>query len=48
MVRPGDRLLMVCQMVREKRMVAQCYAQAFVGMKMVFDGKVQGIPLNRE
>jgi 3-hydroxyacyl-[acyl-carrier-protein] dehydratase len=48
MVRPGDRLVMICQMIREKRMVAQCYAQAFVGAKMVFDGKVQGIPLRAE
>src|SRR5262245_60908075 len=48
MVRPGDRLVMVCQMIREKRMVAQCYAQGFVGTKMVFDGKVQGIPLRPE
>jgi 3-hydroxyacyl-[acyl-carrier-protein] dehydratase len=47
MVRPGDRLVMVCQMVREKRLMAQCYAQGFVGSKMVFDGKVQGIPLRR-
>ena len=45
MVRPGDRLVMVCQMTREKKMVAQCYAQGFVGTRMVFDGKVQGIPL---
>jgi len=45
MVRPGDRLVMVCRMVREKRMMAQCYAQGFVGTKMVFDGKVQGFPL---
>jgi hypothetical protein len=35
-------------MIREKRVVAQCYAQGFVGAKMVFDGKVQGIPINRE
>ena len=47
MVRPGDRLLMVCRMIREKRMMAQCYAQGFVGTKMVFDGKVQGIPLRQ-
>jgi hypothetical protein len=32
-------------MIREKRMAAQCYAQGFVGERMVFDGKVQGIPL---
>lgn len=48
MVRPGDRLVMVCQMIREKRMVAQCYSQGFVGSKMVFDGKVQGIALRAE
>lgn len=48
MVRPGDRLVMVCEMVREKRAVAQCYSQGFVGSRMVFDGKVQGIPLKSE
>jgi 3-hydroxymyristoyl/3-hydroxydecanoyl-(acyl carrier protein) dehydratase len=48
MVRPGDRLTMVCQMIREKRMAAQCYAQGFVDSKMVFDGKIQGIPLRAE
>lgn len=48
MVRPGDRLLMVCCMIREKRMAAQCYAQGFVNNRMVFDGKVQGIPLRPE
>jgi 3-hydroxyacyl-[acyl-carrier-protein] dehydratase len=47
MVRPGDRLLMVCRMIREKRIMAQCYAQGFVGAKMVFDGKVQGFPLRQ-
>jgi 3-hydroxyacyl-[acyl-carrier-protein] dehydratase len=47
MVRPGDRLIVICQMIREKRLVAQCYAQGFVGSKMVFDGKLQGIPLRR-
>jgi 3-hydroxyacyl-[acyl-carrier-protein] dehydratase len=47
MVRPGDRLVMVCRMIREKRLMAQCYAQGFVGTKMVFDGKVQGIPLRQ-
>lgn len=48
MVRPGDRLVMVCQMVRVKKMMAQCFAQAFVGSKMVFDGKVTGVPLRSE
>lgn len=48
MVRPGDRLIMACKMVREKSVVAQCYSQGFVGTKMVFDGKVQGIPLKPE
>ncbi len=47
MVHPGDRLFMVCRMIREKRLMAQCYAQGFVGTKMVFDGKVQGIPLRQ-
>jgi 3-hydroxyacyl-[acyl-carrier-protein] dehydratase len=47
MVRPGDRLVMVGQMTRERKMIAECTIQGFVGEKMVFEAKVQGIPLNR-
>ena len=47
MVRPGDRLVMVGQMTRERKMIAECAVQGFVANKMVFEANVQGIPLNR-
>jgi 3-hydroxyacyl-[acyl-carrier-protein] dehydratase len=47
MVRPGDRLVLIGQMTRERKMIAECYVQGFIGDKMVFDAKVQGIPLNK-
>jgi 3-hydroxyacyl-[acyl-carrier-protein] dehydratase len=46
-VRPGDRLVLVGQMTRERKMIAECSVQGFVGAKMMFEAKVQGIPLNR-
>ncbi|HLW67324.1 MAG TPA: 3-hydroxyacyl-ACP dehydratase FabZ family protein [Gemmataceae bacterium] len=45
---PGDRLLLVAKVTREKKFIAQSDVQAFVGDKMVFDAKVSGIPLRRE
>jgi 3-hydroxyacyl-[acyl-carrier-protein] dehydratase len=47
MVRPGDRLVIVGRMTRERKMIAECSTQGFVGERMVFEAKVQGIPLNR-
>jgi 3-hydroxyacyl-[acyl-carrier-protein] dehydratase len=45
---PGDRLVVVAKVTREKKFIAQSDVQAFVGDKMVFDAKVSGIPLRRE
>ncbi|HEV3146599.1 MAG TPA: hotdog domain-containing protein [Gemmataceae bacterium] len=45
---PGERLVLVAQVTREKRFIAQSDVQGFVGSKMVFDAKVSGIPLRRE
>jgi 3-hydroxyacyl-[acyl-carrier-protein] dehydratase len=45
---PGDRLVLVAKVTREKKFIAQSDVQAFVGEKMVFDAKVSGIPLRRE
>ena len=47
MVRPGERLVLIGQMTRERKMIAECSVQGFVGAKMMFEAKVQGIPLNR-
>jgi 3-hydroxyacyl-[acyl-carrier-protein] dehydratase len=45
---PGERLVLVAQVTREKKFIAQSDVQGFVGRKMVFDAKVSGIPLRRE
>ena len=45
---PGDRLVVVAKVTREKKFIAQSDVQAFVGDKMVFDAEVSGIPLRRE
>jgi 3-hydroxyacyl-[acyl-carrier-protein] dehydratase len=47
MVRPGERLVLIGRMTRERKMIAECSVQGFVGPKMMFEAKVQGIPLNR-
>jgi 3-hydroxyacyl-[acyl-carrier-protein] dehydratase len=45
-VRPGDRLLMACQMsrIRPRRMVV-CEFQGTVGMNIVCEGQIKGVPL---
>lgn len=47
MVRPGDRFVMIGQMTRERKMIAECTVQGFVVDKMVFEAKVQGVPLRK-
>ena len=45
-VRVGDRLVIVCQMVKVRAgAIIVCRFQAFVGESMVADGKIKGIPL---
>ena len=46
-VRPGDRLVIVARLTRERRQLAECEAQGFVGDTMVFNAVVQGVPLRR-
>lgn len=45
-VYPGDRLTMVCQIlkVRRGRMISCCF-QAFVGETLVCNGEIRGVPL---
>ena len=45
-VRPGDRLVVVCQQLKVRRgAMIVCRFQAFVGESMVVDGQIKGIPL---
>lgn len=45
-VRPGDRLVVVCQQLKVRRgAMIVCRFQAFVGDSMVVDGQIKGIPL---
>ena len=45
-VRPGDRLVVVCKMLKVRAgSIVICRFQEFVGQTMVADGKIKGIPL---
>jgi 3-hydroxyacyl-[acyl-carrier-protein] dehydratase len=45
-VRPGDRLVVVCKMLKVRAgSIVVCRFQEFVGQSMVADGKIKGIPL---
>jgi 3-hydroxyacyl-[acyl-carrier-protein] dehydratase len=45
-VRPGDRLIVVCKMLKVRAgSIVVCRFQEFVGQTMVADGKIKGIPL---
>jgi 3-hydroxyacyl-[acyl-carrier-protein] dehydratase len=47
-VRPGDRLLLVAKATKLHRRQTIFSVQGFVGTKLVFNGDVIGVPLNRE
>lgn len=44
-VKPGDRVVIVGQIESLRRAYAVMQAQAFVGTKMVFEGKIIGVPM---
>jgi len=44
-VKPGERFLIVGQIESLRRAYAVMQAQAFVGTKMVFEGKIIGVPM---
>jgi 3-hydroxyacyl-[acyl-carrier-protein] dehydratase len=45
-VRPGDRLVVVCQQTKVRLgAIILCRFQAFVGESMVVEGKIKGVPL---
>jgi 3-hydroxyacyl-[acyl-carrier-protein] dehydratase len=47
-VRPGDRLLLVAKVTKLHRRQTIFSVHGFVGSKLVFNGDVIGVPLNRE
>jgi 3-hydroxyacyl-[acyl-carrier-protein] dehydratase len=47
-VRPGDRLVLVAKATKVHRRQTLFSVQGFVGTKLVFNGDVIGVPLNRE
>jgi 3-hydroxyacyl-[acyl-carrier-protein] dehydratase len=47
-VRPGDRLLLVAKVTKLHRRQTIFSVEGFVGSKLVFNGEVIGVPLNRE
>jgi 3-hydroxyacyl-[acyl-carrier-protein] dehydratase len=46
-VRPGDRLVLICKATRLKRRQSVFSIQGFVGTAMVFEGDVIGVPMSR-
>jgi len=44
-VRPGERVWLVTRKIEMNRRVAKCDAQGFCDGKLIFDGKVIGIPV---
>ena len=48
-VRPGDRLVIVAQLIKVRRgAMIVCRFQCFVGQNLVCDGQIKGIPLPQE
>lgn len=47
MVRPGERLLLICELLKLRRgAMCVCRFQGLVGDSLVCEGKIRGIPLN--
>jgi 3-hydroxyacyl-[acyl-carrier-protein] dehydratase len=46
-VRPGDRLVLVARLTRERKFIAQSDVQGFVSDTMVFDAVIKGVPLRK-
>src|SRR6266542_5464074 len=47
-VRPGDRVLLICQCMGMNRRQTIFNVQGFVGATMVFHGDILGVPLHRQ
>jgi 3-hydroxyacyl-[acyl-carrier-protein] dehydratase len=48
LVRPGDRFVVVCRLLKSRRTIVTCEFQAFVDRNMVCEGLIKGIPLPTE
>src|SRR5712691_11261140 len=46
-VQPGDRLVIIAKMTRERKSLTQSDVQGFVGDAMVFNAIVQGVPMRK-
>ena len=44
-VRPGDRFVIVCRLLKAKRLMITCEFQCFVDQNLVCEGLIKGIPL---
>jgi 3-hydroxyacyl-[acyl-carrier-protein] dehydratase len=44
-VRPGDRFVIVCRLLKAKRLMITCEFQCFVEQNLVCEGIIKGIPL---
>jgi 3-hydroxyacyl-[acyl-carrier-protein] dehydratase len=44
-VRPGDRLVIVCHLLKARRSIVTCEFQCFVDQSLVCEGKIMGIAL---
>ena len=48
MVRPGDRFVIVCHMLKVRRMIMTCEFQCFVHENLVCEGKLKGVSIPRD
>jgi 3-hydroxyacyl-[acyl-carrier-protein] dehydratase len=47
-VRPGDRFVIGCRMLKVRRMIMTCDFQCFVGAELVCEGLIKGVALPAE
>ena len=44
-VRPGDRFVIMCRMLKARRVIITCEFQCFVNQDLVCEGIIKGVPL---
>jgi 3-hydroxyacyl-[acyl-carrier-protein] dehydratase len=47
-VRPGDRFVIVCQMLKVRRSIMTCAFQCFVNQNLVCEGELKGVCIPRD
>jgi 3-hydroxyacyl-[acyl-carrier-protein] dehydratase len=47
-VRPGDRFVIVCRMLKVRRSIMTCEFQCFVNQNLVCEGKLKGVSIPRD